>query len=405
MWYRIGWSVFLFLLLVAAPVQAKKDTLFGDLGGLRSALEARGIQQEVALTLDIMHNARGGVEPGGTVLGNLNVILEFDTQRMGLWKNGSFMLYLLGNTVNDRLLTDLVGDFQTTSNIEAHQSFKLYEAWYEHLFYDDSVSVLLGLHDYNGEFDVLEYAGLFTNSSFGIQPDISQVGPPIFPLTTSMALRLRVNPSKSSYLMAALYDGVSGDPDHPARTAVLFDKGDGIFGALELGLGQGAVGSLAYYKLALGAWLHTSQVELFDGSINSENTGVYLIAEKTLYSENGRGEGLGAFVQLGLSDPDLNQVASYWGAGLHYTGLFPGRPGDRLGLAVASARNGETFMAFKRRNGEGVEYTETAIELTYRAEVFPWLILQPDMQYIINPGMDPALENALIAGVRVEVVF
>ena len=52
-----------------------------------------------------------------------------------------------------------------------------------------------------------------------------------------------------------------------------------------------------------------------------------------------------------------------------------------------------------------VEHTETAIEFTYRAEICPWLILQPDVQYIINPSMDPSLKNALQIGVRLEWIF
>ena len=30
---------------------------------------------------------------------------------------------------------------------------------------------------------------------------------------------------------------------------------------------------------------------------------------------------------------------------------------------------------------------ETAVELTYRAQVFPWLAIQPGVQTIFNPGL------------------
>ena len=45
---------------------------------------------------------------------------------------------------------------------------------------------------------------------------------------------------------------------------------------------------------------------------------------------------------------------------------------------------------------------ETAIELTYSAQLTDNFRIQPDIQYIINPGTDPSLKNALVVGVRFE---
>ena len=55
--------------------------------------------------------------------------------------------------------------------------------------------------------------------------------------------------------------------------------------------------------------------------------------------------------------------------------------------------------------GEESDDRETNIELTYRAALAPWLTLQPDMQYTINPGARPELKDALLLGLRVEVGF
>ncbi len=55
--------------------------------------------------------------------------------------------------------------------------------------------------------------------------------------------------------------------------------------------------------------------------------------------------------------------------------------------------------------GTQVDDAEVALEFSYRARITPWLVLQPDLQYVINPGTDPAIENALVAGVRVDITF
>jgi porin len=52
-----------------------------------------------------------------------------------------------------------------------------------------------------------------------------------------------------------------------------------------------------------------------------------------------------------------------------------------------------------------VDDAEVAIELSYRAQITPWLALQPDLQYIVNPGFDGSVDDALAIGVRAEIAF
>ena len=46
---------------------------------------------------------------------------------------------------------------------------------------------------------------------------------------------------------------------------------------------------------------------------------------------------------------------------------------------------------------------EASIELTYRIPINEWLTLQPDVQFIFNPGADPALADSLALGLRFEL--
>lgn len=302
-------------------------------------------------------------------------------------------------------MTGIVGDVQATGHLDTGEAFKVYEAWYEHRFHDDRLSLLFGLHDFNSEFDALEYTSLFIHASPGMSPDISQLGVSIFPVT-SLAARVKVRPTQTSYFLAGIYDGVSGDPHRPKRGTIILRDDDGVFVTAEVGRSAGQPGGKDYYKIGTGAWLHTAEVENFAGQSSDSNHGVYLVAEKTLFAEAAEGQGLGGFIQLGWADDDGNQLARYWGAGLNYTGLIPGRDRDSAGFFVGSARNGDKFMTFMREvELAPVKHTETAIELTYRAEVRPWLFIQPDLQYVINPGMDPGLDHAFQVGSRIQVVF
>lgn len=44
-------------------------------------------------------------------------------------------------------------------------------------------------------------------------------------------------------------------------------------------------------------------------------------------------------------------------------------------------------------------------EATYRAALTPWLSIQPNFQYMINPGADAQIKNATVLGVRFELTM
>ena len=80
------------------------------------------------------------------------------------------------------------------------------------------------------------------------------------------------------------------------------------------------------------------------------------------------------------------------------SGFVPQRPDDQIGVSVAMARCGADFRA-----ANNAQSHETAIEFTYVLPIADRLQIQPDFQYILNPGADPDLENALVLGIRLEL--
>ncbi len=80
---------------------------------------------------------------------------------------------------------------------------------------------------------------------------------------------------------------------------------------------------------------------------------------------------------------------------------------------------GSAMVAYDRAIGaySGTAYpvqgVETLIEATYQAQINRWWQVQPDIQYVINPGAgipDPAepgrrLANELVVGVRGVITF
>lgn len=388
------------------------DTLTGDWGGARTSLANSGIELEAVYKLDLVSNLDGGINDGSRGLDNLDVIVSFDGEKLFGAKGASGLIYILNNN-GSQPDADLVGSAQGINNIEtAETTTKLYAAWIQQNLFDDRLSILGGLYDLNSEFYVTDSSGLFIHSTYGIGTDFAQSGlngPSIFP-STSLAVRVLVQPVRGFYMQAAMLDGAPGAPDDLEGTQIEFNSGEGALFAAEAGFIPG--GDTPNGKLALGAWAYSDKfpgqldVDADGNPVKERSQGMYMIGERKIYTQaNGEDKGLSIFGRLGFADDDVNQFDCAWSAGLVYTGLVPTRDAGQLGLAVSGAHNSDKFKTASALAATPVDNAETAYELTYSDNITPWLALQPDVQYIVNPGADPALDNAFIVGGRAAVSF
>jgi porin len=190
-----------------------------------------------------------------------------------------------------------------------------------------------------------------------------------------------------------VYDGIPGDPDDDHGTQLTLKEKDGLFYAVEGGIVRGDPETADYYKVGAGGWIHTAEFEDVAGQTRDSNSGVYVVAERALT------EKLGAFAQLGSASESRNQIGGYAGGGLRWRGLL--LEDDVCGIAVAHARNGDRYMQV----AAPADRAETAVEVTWQVPVAEWLTVQPSLQYVMNPGMDPAVDHALVFGLRVTGTF
>jgi porin len=347
----------------------------------QSPEEIKAYQFNSYLISESIRNFKGGAKEGTEHLAKLDLALMINTDAAGWWQKGTFFIDIISDFGG--MPSDLTGDVQGFSNITAEATTKILQLWYQHSFLDSKLNILTGLHDYNCSFYSLATAALFTHSSFGVGPEISQVGAPVFP-TTSAAIVINYS-TDTQYFLLGTYDGVPGGRDNTHGTHVRFDKSDGFFNAAEIGLNNNQT-----YKIGIGIWQHTAQtINPIDGSFQDNNHGVYLIAEKYI-TKNTRG-----FFQLGSAASNSNRLNRYFGAGITYSNLV--RNKDTIGLALASTRNSTPYLHANSR----LETTETAWELTYMTPLTPHFQLQTSLYYVDNPGMDPTYKNALAAGLRI----
>ncbi len=147
------------------------------------------------------------------------------------------------------------------------------------------------------------------------------------------------------------------------------------------------------------------------------NQGFYVILDQQLYSNASGSETVSAFTRFMGAPSDRNLVDLYIDGGLTFFGLIPGRPNDSFGVAAAYARISDSAKELDRdaRNfGEvlPIRDDEFLIEASYIAHIVPGWTVQPNFQYVWNPGGNAAdasgsiaLENAAVIGIRTTVNY
>ncbi len=379
---------------------------------LRNILENKGLSLDMVFTGDFVTNHSGGLKKAGSgidtsisYLSNTDLIVELDTEKAGFWKGGTFHGHFFHHHGAEPSLNK-IGDLQIVDNFESNKVTKVYEIWYEHSFdlYGTDLSLLIGQHDLNSEFNITEYGLLFIQSSFGFNNEISNnIQVSHFPVAAP-GIRIKWEPTENLYFMAEISDGDPGKNEDGLNLKLSSSKVNFFESGYHFGDQKESRTMPGSYKL--GWWYHTADFDdVRDKDENNEpkehngNYGLYFIADQMLIPGEGK-RGLGAFFQIGGVPDDRNEVDFYVGGGLRYQGIIPTRENDILGLAVAHASISEDLRDIEKRDRH-----ETAVELTYRAKIFPWLAVQPGLQVVFNPGADSSLDNAVVSLLRVQINF
>jgi porin len=350
-------------------------------------------------------NPIGGIHNGATYMNQILGQLHIDTDKAFGWTGGNFVLEAFYENA-DSLDTQYVGAAQDPSLIDTSgvAMFRVYQAYYKQDI--GNTNLLFGIYDPETEFGITRPMDVFFNGAYAwnFALDSSGLnGPSTYP-NTSLALRIRQTFNEKWSVQAAILDGVPDSPKYPAINAVNINNANGALLLAEVDY----VPTKAT-KIMAGFWDYTGKfpaLNQFDANGMQRqtygSTGGYIGGATRLYSQTAR-RGLDAFANLGIASSSVQQIDRSLNVGLTYTGLLDARPFDRLGFAVGIARAGDAYKNMQIASGSGVETYETNFELTYRMPITRWLTIQPDIQYWINPNMDPALKNDLLFMIHFEI--
>jgi porin len=435
--------------LLGLDVQGQN--LLGDMWGLRPALAKYGVTLTILENVETFGNLSGGAQQSLEPKGLTTVTLQMDTEKAFGLKGGTLNvsgLQVYGGQLNEDDLLVL----QTLSDIDAPEGVRLWELWYQQKF-GDKFDVKLGEQSLDEEFTIAPTANsLFINGVSG-WPGLPTVdlpgGGPAYPLA-GLGVRGRAQVTDSVTVLAGVFNGSPipfDSPNTPASNphGVSFPLDTGSLAIAELQYAFDAGGSgkpssdgplPGNYKI--GAWYNSykfddQQTDTIDLPLASPlsngapathhgNFSLYGVMDQMIWrSKDDTNRSLNIFFRPTFTPyQDRNLVSASINAGVGLHAPLPGRDNDAFGVemgtvwASSGASNFDRQMQFFQPSVyTPIRSSETFIEATYQFQALPSWVIQPDVQYFINPGLgianpnEPAqrIKNEFVIGLRTNITF
>ena len=430
----------------------RSNYFFGDWWGLRPWLSQYGISVAIQETSELLGNATGGTNQGARYDGLTQMDLQLDTSRAFGWYGGTFNISAL--QIHGRNLSaDNLGTLQTASGIEADRATRLWELWYDQKFLEeDRGDIRIGQQSLDQEFIVSQNASYFVNTMFG-WPMVPSAdlpgGGPAYPLS-ALGVRLKARPIDPVTFLVGVFNGSPvhnnsiGDPQRINASGTSFPLNGGALVIAELQYSYPSLGTMLYanesqplarvYKL--GFWYDTERFNdlCFDNTglsladpastgiaqLHRGNYSIYAVADQMVWADPEEADRtLNLFARaMGTPQTDRNLIDFSLNAGLIFHEPFLHRDDDTFGIGMGFAKVSSRVAALDRDTAfftgsfTPARSSETFLEVTYQYSVAPWLMLQPDFQYVFNPGGGIAnssgtarVRDEAVFGVRTNVLF
>ncbi len=381
--------------------------------------ESGAATPSLTVTGELWHNAGGGQRTGSDWNTLVDAGLAVDLARLGGPADSSLFAQVLwvANRDAEAGFGDRTGAANPASGIMAGDGLRVFNLFYRQTWGDDRFALKIGQLAVDDDFMGSDYAGLFAFSAVGAMP--SQVATPLSvrhgnnaaaPIYAVAApgVWFSVRANERFSFQSGLYHGGPGadsDDNHG------FDHDDGAGavcfyeGAWSFDLGGRAS------TVRLGGAVHFGRFDDF-AALNAGNEeatarglhSFYAVQDLVLVATDAEHPKLGVFWRAGVSPRGDRSVVRYYGdAGLNWFAPIPGRVDDIVGLAISYTEYGREF----RRTDEALAAAETALELTYRAQLSGHLATQVIVQRHFNPlpAADARRHAATVLGLRAEVAF
>ena len=392
-----------------SPGWLERDTLTGDWGGGRTWLEGHGITLRPRLTQFYQGMTAGDGGHGFEYGGKVNLLLDADFSKLGLWTGFSMTVHLeynFGRSVNGRGGTFVpVNTALEFPGMEGGEAFDVSSLFLGQRF-GDSVTLRLGKINVIDLAAARSFAGGGGVDSFW---SLAFAAPPtgvLPPTILGAILNVRADFARLGFW---IYDPNSA----VNRTGFEAPFADGVTfrGTFDVPVTIGGLGGRQGLVGVFSTMNGTNLRDVGDPPLpepGPDTAGIknlrwffgYTFDQQFYRSRSNPDEGIGVFGQFGISDGNPNKL--YWSAlvGVGGTGLIPTRSLDSWGA-------GFYYLSLSPHLRQSLApvltiQDEMGFEIFYNFAVTPWFVLGADLQ-VVRPAL--ATTNAIFPGLRGVIRF
>ena len=408
----------------------------GDWGGARTELLEKGYDFSLDYVSEIGSNLDGGYNDDTTAryADQFALGVKIDLQKVFGWQDAEFKLAITErsgrNISNDRIGDPRAGTLSSSQEVWGRgQTWRLTQLWVKQKYFDGALDVKFGRFNPGEEFNV------FPCDFQNLTLCGSQVGNYVntwynWPIS-QWALRIKYNITPEVYAQVGVFEQNPSNLETGNGFKLSGSGTKGMILPVEL-VWTPTVNSLpgeyrvGYYKSTPSA---DDVYEGADGQpqpisggaykSHSSKHGWWIVAQQQLTSHNGdSSRGLSIFANATVHDKDTNFVDNYQQIGFTYKGPFDSRPKDDIGIGVARIHVNDDVQDRVRLtnliNGINdydnpgylpVQDTEYNSEIYYGFHVTDWLTVRPNLQYVKHPGGVDQVDDALVAGLKIQSKF
>lgn len=414
------------------------ETLTGDWWGMRNMLDDEGIKISATYTNNIAGNPTGGFDQGMTYCDNFGFGVELDFEKLIGWKGMTVTVSGL-NRDGSSLSQDYIGNQFTVQQVFGGSAVMFYALAFEQKLFDDKVNLKFGRFATGDDFASSPIYWLYMNNGIDGNPQALPVNTQFSAYPWAVwAARLRVDPTPDYSAMLGVYqvsDRVFNRNYHGVDWSMRGD--DGILMISQVAWtpeffkrpvestatndgkmivdGKSAAKSTAPPEMKgypghywFGAYWSPWQFQQFGSTETASNSyGFYWHADQMIFQESpGSDQGLTIWSAFVLSPQEnIAKLPFQYNGGLIYKGLIPTRDNDFTCFGVVYGTFSSDYAQTVAETGAGNPTYELVFEWNYKIQITKFAFVQPDIQWVINPGGTGNIPNALVLGAQMGVTF
>ncbi|MEJ2900034.1 carbohydrate porin [Acinetobacter sp. NS-4] len=389
--------------------------LLGDWNGKRSELAGQGVKFDANIAADAAYLAEGGrhEDHAATVASQLWLGSALDMEKLAGWDGVTIRAAVSARQGQSTTLDDLQDPAAPQlANVQANfgrgnQKTRLSELSIEKNFKEQGISVKVGRLGMGMDFNVMAcdfQSNAFCAAQMGKWQGNIWMNTPV----AQWGGRVKYQATPEIAAQVGVYEFNPENALERHGWNLDTDNADGVTIPVEViwmpkSLVNGLPGS---YRV--GGMYNTADeaknqydVAYAKGTVGEDRSFAgWLAVEQQLTSTGSGKQGLHSFANFTWHDRTTNKVDNSQQLGVKYIGLFDSQPNDILGLAVNRVHVNDRVT-----NPVFDASAEYNVELNYSYYPTKWLMIRPNLQYVINPGSTNNVDNAFVLGLGSKIIF